>query len=47
MNFILKNVQDVGEMEKLLIKNNIDSIYHASAYKHVPCLNQMKTLVLL
>jgi len=38
MNFILKNVQDVGEMEKLLIKNNIDSIYHASAYKHVPLL---------
>ena len=38
MNFILKNVQDFKEMEKLLIKNNIDSIYHASAYKHVPLL---------
>ena len=38
MNFILKNVQDSKEIEKLLIKNNIDSIYHASAYKHVPLL---------
>ena len=38
MNFILKDVQDVLEMEKLLSKNNIDYIYHASAYKHVPLL---------
>ncbi len=38
MNFILKDVQDTEDMEKLLNKNNIDSIYHASAYKHVPLL---------
>ncbi|MEK9619115.1 MAG: nucleoside-diphosphate sugar epimerase/dehydratase [Flavobacteriales bacterium] len=38
MNFILKDVQDTQEMEKLLNKNSIDSIYHASAYKHVPLL---------
>ncbi len=38
MNFILKDVQDIQEMEKLLNKNSIDSIYHASAYKHVPLL---------
>ncbi len=38
MNFLLKDVQDTQEMEKLLNKNSIDSIYHASAYKHVPLL---------
>lgn len=38
MNFILKDVQNIEDMEKLLNKNNIDSIYHASAYKHVPIL---------
>lgn len=38
MNFILKDVQDTEDMKKLLNKNSIDSIYHASAYKHVPLL---------
>lgn len=38
MNFILKDVRDVSEMDKLLSKNNIECIYHASAYKHVPLL---------
>ena len=38
MNFILKDVRDVSEMDKLLSKNNIECVYHASAYKHVPLL---------
>ena len=35
LNFILGSVENSFYIEKIIINNNINSIYHAAAYKHV------------
>lgn len=40
MEFILADVSDRDRLEQIFKSNNIDIIYHAAAYKHVPVLEQ-------
>ena len=35
---IIGDVRDPGDLEKAIKANNIDTIYHAAAYKHVPLM---------
>ena len=35
---ILGDVKDKVRLEKIIIKHNVDCIYHAAAYKHVPII---------
>ncbi len=36
--FLLKNFNNKNDMEQIIIKNKIDIIFHAAAYKHVPLI---------
>ena len=37
---LLCNVQDQEKLEKIIITLNVDTIYHAAAYKHVPLVEE-------
>ena len=38
LKFILGNVKNFKFIKRILINNNIDNIFHAAAYKHVPLI---------
>lgn len=38
LKFILGNVKNYNFMKNILIKNAVDNIFHAAAYKHVPLI---------
>ena len=38
LKFILGNVKNFKSISKIFIKNNVDNVFHAAAYKHVPLI---------
>ena len=38
--FILRDIQNTSEVEKIIKKEKINTIFHAAAYKHVPMLEE-------
>ena len=38
LKFILGNVKNFKFISKILINNNVDNVFHAAAYKHVPLI---------
>lgn len=40
MTFVLMDIRKKSNLDRLLRKNNVDTIFHASAYKHVPLLEE-------
>lgn len=41
-NFLLRDIQNSEELEKIIISEKIDTIFHAAAYKHVPILESIE-----
>ncbi len=41
---ILGNILDSNHLERIFIKNNIDTVYHAAAYKHVPLVQEINNI---
>lgn len=44
MTFLLKDIRDKKDMEYWIESEEIDSIFHAAAYKHVPLLQSKKNM---
>ncbi len=38
LKFILGNIKNFKSISKIFIKNNVDNVFHAAAYKHVPLI---------
>ena len=45
MNFLLRDLRNHEELEKIFHKYEIDTIYHSAAYKHVPLLQQKENFI--
>ena len=45
MNFLLRDLRNHEELEKIFHKYEIDTIYHSAAYKHVPFLQQKENFI--
>ena len=40
MSFVLMDIRKTNYLDRIIHKNNVDTIFHASAYKHVPLLEE-------
>ncbi len=45
MHFLLRDLRNHEELEKIFHKYEIDTIYHSAAYKHVPLLQQKENFI--